>query len=615
MDSGNRQSRLVTLTASVVAIAALYLAKAVLIPFALALLTSFLLAPVVRRLQRWHFKRTLAVLATMSLLALLAGTLGWLVWGQAQDLSEKIPEYRQNIQRKVAAMREAIEEPFAKAAATVEALGSGVETPPPPPSGKPEPQEVRVVPAEHSPAAALADVAAPILRASTAAAMILLFAFVMLLRREDLRDRFIRLVGDGHLYVTTQALNEASEKLSAYLARQLLLNGLQGAVVGLALMLIGVPNALLWGLLSALLRYVPYVGAWIAAAFPILVSFATSNDWTQPLLVVGVIGLIELVSNNVLEPWVYGAATGISSMAVLLTTMFWTWLWGPIGLVLATPLTVCFVVLGKYAPRLHFLYLLLSDEPVLPLPARLYQRLLSGDQDECWALVRAELKEKPLHEVYDSLVLPALSMAEADRRHTALDAKTESSINETLELILDEAKDLGPAPPSADESATLLAETELRMICIPARDSADELAARMLRQVLAREGLEVEITPLAELVGETLDRLATAPADVVCVSSVPPTRLMHVRYACKRLRSRFPDLEIILGLWTHQLAPEDLADLNPTKDRIQIASSLAEARTIVRGLASSELSRRQTSPEPPETGRAAPAETHEPAAR
>jgi hypothetical protein len=243
--------------------------------------------------------------------------------------------------------------------------------------------------------------------------------------------------------------------------------------------------------------------------------------------------------------------------------------------------------------------------------------LLSGDEDECWALVRSELREKPLHEVYDSLVLPALSMAEADRQNTALDAKTEASIDQTLELILEETEELGVgvAPGAPDESTTLLSGTALRMICVPARDTGDVLAARMLRQVLAREGLELEITPLAELVGETLDRLASTPVHVVCLSSVPPTRLMHVRYLCKRLHSRFPELEIILGLWTYQIAAGDLADLVPSNDHVHIASSLADVRTILQGLASSELSRRQGSLDTPATSREMAEEAHEPATR
>ncbi len=599
MDSENKQSRLVTLIASVIVVGALYLAREVLIPFALAVLTSFLLAPVVRRLQRWHFRRTLAVITTMGLLAVIAGGVGWLVWGQAQALAHNLPQYRQNIKTKIVTMREAFEEPFARAAATVRALGSDIEAPASPAIEGPEPQAVRIVEPAHSPVGAVADVLEPILDSSTTAAMILLFSFVMLLKREDLRDRFIRLVGGGQIYVTTQALNEASEKLSAYLARQVLLNSLQGAVVGLGLMVIGLPNSLLWGLLSALLRFVPYVGPWVAAIFPFLVSFAISDGWSQPLMVVALIGVIELVSNNILEPWVYGSATGISSMAILITTMFWTWLWGPIGLVLATPLTVCFVVMGKYAPRLHFLYLLLGDAPVLPVPARLYQRLLAGDPDECWSLVRSEMRQKPLYEVYDSVVLPALAMAESDRRRKALDARTETLVDETVGLILDEAEDFQPTREDQPGSSSLLSDNALGVLCVPTRDVGDELAAMMLRQVLARDGMHVEITPLAELAGETLDRIAAGPVRVVCISSVPPTRLMHVRYLCKRFHGRFPDLEIILGLWTLQVEPADVADLVPLNDRIHVVTSLAEVRSLLLGFASAERSLRQGSLEPP----------------
>jgi predicted PurR-regulated permease PerM len=594
MDHSGKYSKLITLAASVIVIAALYLARAVLIPFVLAMLVSFLLAPLVLRLQRWHLRRLPAVIAVLILVFGLTGALGWLVTGQVRHLSAELPKYRQGLQAKMASLREVLDKPFRQAKETVADLSTGLAPPPPPEAAASQVQTVRIEETPRGPLEFIADVLSPAIDILITAAMVLLFAFVMLLRREDLGDRFMRLTGSGQIVVTTQALNEASKKVSSYLARLLLLNGVHGAAVGIGLALIGVPNALLWGLLAGVLRFIPYVGPWLAASFPLLSSIATSVGWSQPLMTIGLFAVLELISNNLLEPWIYGRGTGISPLAILVSTLFWTWLWGPVGLVLSTPLTVCLVVIGKYVPQLHFLNLLFGDAPGLPPPARLYQRMIAGDQDQAWCVLEAEMRDKPLDEVYDGIVLPALSMAEHDRKRGALDEEAVARVVETLKLLLDEA-----SAPRAELDAGAngieapLPRQELRVLCLPARGEADFLAGVMLGQVLERDGIEVEVAQLAELASETLVMLEDRPVDVVCISAVPPSRFMHVRYLCKRIAGRYPDLPIVAGMWTLDLEAAEVTDRLRILEGVHVVASLGEARRLVRELTGPARIRRE----------------------
>jgi hypothetical protein len=289
-----------------------------------------------------------------------------------------------------------------------------------------------------------------------------------------------------------------------------------------------------------------------------------------------------------LEPWIYGTGTGISPLAILVSALFWTWLWGPVGLVLATPLTVCLVVMGKYVPQLQFLHLLFGDAPGLSPPARLYQRLIAGDQDQAWFVLRKEIEQKTLHELYDSVVLPALSIAEHDRQRGALDEEFEARIEETMKLLLEEAGELRTGPDAGSDSTVAPASTDpLRVFCLPARGTADALAAAMLRQVLERDGAKVEVSPVAELSGDTLDLLESHRVDIVCISAVPPSGFMHVRYLCKRIASRFPTLPIVAGMWTLELETQELADRLPILAGVHVVSSLGEARIHVRQFAES----------------------------
>ena len=418
-----------------VVVAALYLAKGVLVPLTLAVLLSFLLSPVCDWLERRRLGRIPAVLVTAILGFAALGAVAWTAVVQMTDLAPKMPEYQDNLQSKLHSANEYLSAALTKVTRTAQEMGQSL-----PPSeladelqGRKEPTyAVRVLPSPASPLQVLGGTFGAILYALGSTGIVILLVVFFLIRREDLRDRFIRLVGQGHVTVTTQMLEDAATRVSRYLATQFLINFTFGVAVGIGLFVIGVPNAILWGILATTLRFIPYIGPWIAAAMPIGLSMAISTNWLAPILTLGLFVVLELISNNVIEPWLYGKSTGVSAVAVLIAAVFWTWLWGIAGLLLATPLTVCLLVIGKHVPQLSFLNILLGNEPVFEPKKRVYQRLLAGDQEEAAELVEEFLEHQPLVEVYDTVLIPALALAETHWHRGELDEGRHKFILESL---------------------------------------------------------------------------------------------------------------------------------------------------------------------------------------
>jgi len=394
----------------------------------------------------------------------------------------------------------------------------------------------------------------PLISPLASAAIVIVFLIFMLLKREDLRNRFIQLIGGERLNVTTQALNDAARRISRYLLMQLIINSAYGLVICVGLLLIGLPNALLWGALTAVLRFVPYIGPWIAAMMPIAISLAVFDGWLQPALVLALFIVNELVSNNFIEPWLYGSSTGISTIGILTSAVFWTWIWGPIGLVLATPLTVCLTVVGRYVPQLAFFNIMLSDQETLPPHSRFYQRLLALDPEEATEVAEEYLATTSLAELYDAVLLPALSLAEQDRHQGNLDDVKQQFILQTTREIVEE---IGERVVKASDEVEQVSERAPRIapaqsaviLCLPARDEADELAGMMLVQLLCQRGLAARVVSNKTLSSEMMEQVQAESSAVVCVSALPPFAAMHARYLCKRLRPRFPQLRIIVGLW------------------------------------------------------------------
>jgi AI-2E family transporter/B12 binding domain len=393
--------------------------------------------------------------------------------------------------------------------------------------------------------------------------------------------------------VTTQMMEDAGARVSRYLSMLFLINVTFGASVGIGLYLIGVPNAILWGILAAALRFIPYIGPWIAAAMPIGLSMAISTGWVAPILTVGLFVVLELFSNNVMEPWLYGKNTGVSPVAILVAAVFWLWLWGPVGLLLATPLTVCLLVVGKHFPQLSFLGILLGNEPVFEPKKRIYQRLLAGDQEEADELLEDLLEHKPLAEVYDTVLIPALALAETHwHRGEFNDGKHKfimESLKEMIQDQIDRQQEVQAQEKSADTQAAtadsglvddVIDSSSLCILSLPARSEADEIAAMMLAQVLETKSCVVHAVSVTYLASEMVDFVEQRKADVVCVSATPPGAMMHARYLCKQLRRRFPKVKLVVGLWDIE------GDLVKASERIgcgaTVVATLADAQEQIR---------------------------------
>ena len=634
-------SRFLLLATICVTVAGLYFGQEVLVPIALAILFSFLLAPLVRLLERVRLPRVAAVIVSVLLAFSAAGGIGYVVYNQLADLTPRLPGYAENVQRKIAGMNEPggmlawvhhttaearhmlvpTSRPSTRptttmsASASARAVGNAADkvvgAEPPTTSPAEGVQRVEVVNAQGgtSPLEVVRSIAGKVLGPAGTAFIVVVFTIFMLLQREDLRDRMIRLVGREQLTTTTQALDDAAQRVSRYLLLQSIVNGTVGLIVWLLLWLVGkvagtpFPSPALWGLLAALLRFIPYVGIWISAVTPVLLSLAVFTTFRWTFATLGVYLCTELVTANAIEPALFGSNTGIGTLAVLVAAAFWTWLWGPVGLLLSTPLTVCLVVMGKYVPALEFLTVLLSDEPALSPPDRVYQRLLAQDQEEAADLIHEYAKTMPVEELYDTVLLPALVQAEADARHGGLTDERRAAIHRGVADVIEEmgdrlkadaAKadgaqpgDLAPPPPGS--RVRLPQGCLLNVVCLPAHDEVDALAARMLAQLLEVRGYCVKVVSPEELTSEMVAAVETGRPDVVVVSSLPPAAVAHARYLCKRLHGKVPDVPMIVGLWA------TTRDLDRTRDRlacareVQLAGGLRQAITQLHELVQPKL--------------------------
>jgi predicted PurR-regulated permease PerM len=543
-------------------IAALYFTREILIPFAFALTLTFVLTPVVARLERLRVGRIVSVLTTVLASIAVACGIAWSIANQLVDVANQLPLYRENIHAKIEAFHIPVRGQLGQAAESVKEivrdLTSGAV---PAQSRKPRsaptavsPTPVQIVESPASGWAELRDLGTPILAPLGLVGIVVIFTIFMLFEREDLRNRLLRLVGLSQLNLMTQALDDAAGRVSRYLLMQFLVNAGVGALFGFGLYLIGVPYPVLWGVVAAILRIVPYVGTLVAATLPIALSLAVFDGWLRPLLVFLLIAGLELIIANFVEPWLYGAHVGISSLALLVTAVFWTVLWGPAGLILSTPLTVCVVVLGRYVPQLSFLHILLGDEPVLAAEAQLYQRLLAMDQLEAHTIVDQFLKGKLLIELYDSVLIPALSMAEQDRHKGTIDSAREEFLFLSVNEMIAEFSEYQPADAlSGEDSAPISDAAELpsvRILCLPAHDRADEITAAMLAQILEQKGLAAMSFPV---VGpspiEYIASIGATRGDVVCISALPPYAFAPARALCKQIRERFPKLKVVVCIW------------------------------------------------------------------
>jgi predicted PurR-regulated permease PerM len=550
---------LIALGNVVLIIASLYWAQAILIPVALAVLLTFLLSPVAGALERIALGRLPSVILIVVFTFSLLGGIGWIVTLQFGSLANELPTYRKNIRQKIADIREAGKGgALEKVQKTAEDVKEEFQKKDEPPRVQAKPREVVVQAEESSTFWPIPLAVGPMVERFAGAGLVIVLVIFMLIQREDLRNRLIRLVGYGRLTVTTRALEEAGQRISRYLLMQTIINSSFGLAVGFTLYLIGLPYAILWGFLAAILRFIPYVGPFAAAIMPSALSLAVFEGWLWPILVVGLFLALELLNNMVLEPLLYGESAGVSGVGLLFAVAFWTWLWGPIGLVLATPLTVCVVVLGKYVPRMDFIGVLISDQPAMESNISYYQRLLAMDQAEAAEIVEEHLKTHPAEQIYDDVLVPALNYVRRDRELGRLTEDIEQFVFRATREILDDLNGLKTQSSSKVSDSSKAATIDENSLVIlpkvpilgcPAQDEADELALHMFRQLIDSTKYEVEIMSDAMLTAEVVALIGEKNPAMICIAAVSPGGLSHTRYLCKRLRARFPNLKIAVGRW------------------------------------------------------------------
>jgi predicted PurR-regulated permease PerM len=572
-DNAKSQALLIVL----IVVAVLYFARTIFIPLAFSVLLTFMLAPLVSRLRRWGLGRVPAAAIVVFIAFSILVVFGGIMASQLGDLAQKFPEYQHNLHQKLESIRSSGGGLMKRMTGTVQEFTEEI-TPPSPQSNTP-PSEERPVPVEirrapFSPIESVQKVLGSVFSLMVTMGIVVVFVIFMLIQREDLRDRLVRLAGSRQINLTTNVLDDAAYRVSRYLLAQFVINSSYGLVTGTVLYFIHIPNPLLWGMLAAVLRYIPYLGIWVAALMPAAVALAVKPGWVEVPTVLGVYLGVDLLMYNFIEPLLYGSSTGLSPLAVLVAAVFWTWLWGPAGLLLAMPLTVCVVVIGHHVPNLTFLQVLLSDEPVLPPETRFYQRMLALDLEDALLVCEDFLKGKSLEDLYDAVIVPALSLAEEDRHRGKLDeAKEQFLFQNTRSLIEDIAeraeeliagtKNGNGGKVNESEKIILESAAPTEVLCIPARDEADELAAFMLQMLLQKRGITGKTIASAISPSALAHEFNGSKPKVACVTAIPPFAYMHTRYLCRRLRNQLHELRLVAALLTEKEAEQPKTTSGP----------------------------------------------------
>lgn len=610
-DNTDRFSWFLRLATFVIVVAILRVAEDVLMPIAFSVLLAFLLTPLVVRLTRLGLPKSLSIVLTVSVAFATLGIVGWIVTAQAISLVRELPNYEENLRQKIAALK-APQTPavMTRMSGMVENLRREIKSAAPdkpttaPSADDPKPVPVEIKPTEPTPWELARDLVKPVLRPLGVAGIVIVFVVAMLFQREDLRDRFLKIVSAGRLNIATQALDDAASRVSRYLGMQLIVNAGYGVPIGIGLWWIGIPNALLWGLLATLLRFIPFIGPWIAALFPIALSIAVDPGWTMLLYTVGLFLAMELISNNLIEVVLYGASTGISNLALLVAAVFWTWLWGPAGLVLSTPLTVCVLVLGNYVPGMNFLSMLLGSQPALEPPAQFYQRMLSMESEDMFDVASNYITEHSLEEFYDDIFIPALLMCEHDRHNGALPEPRQRFIFQASRELIEElerqdevARVEAAGKPVPEQTLAANAPAIPKVLGFPARDEADELVGLMLCHLLRRRGIAAGFNPLTAPLDQPLATIAERKIPATFISALPPSAIGGARYQCRRLRQASADAPVIVGLWRHPTPREELHKRLAAYRPTEIVTNLRDAVAQLEKL----LGRRADAPTPTDT--------------
>jgi predicted PurR-regulated permease PerM len=592
----SRLSRVLTFLALGLVVAILYFARDIIVPLALAILLSFLLSPVVRALRHLRLGRIAAVTITAMVSFLIILGFVAVVVQEVSSLARDLPQYRSNLEAKVHSLPELV--PGAgvlrRAADMLSELRKELvasETHVPTPAGRPaptgnlvetaKPLPVEIKQPDLEPLPLIRSIVGPLLQPLAAAGLVVVFVIMILIDWEDLRDRLLRLAGRRDLHRTTEAMGDAAQRLSRYLARQLIVNVTCGVPIGVGLSVIGIPNAALWGIFVVVLRFVPYLGIIIAAGFPLALAIAVDPGWSLLLWTISLFVVIELAVTYFVEPRVYGAGTGLSPIAVILAAVFWTWLWGPIGLLLSAPLTTCLVVLGRHVPHLEFFDVILGNQPVLAPEETFYQRLLANNPEEAAEQTEEATKERTLAAFFDEVAVPALRSAQADSDRGVLTANRRIEIREAVRAMLEDLSD------DTIENAASAPAKLPPVCCVAGHNELDAAAALLLVHLLRLEGHAGKAPVLSadQLMSDAFDpRLKEAK--LICLSLIGTSTPARARYLLRRVRRRAPHANLIVAFWG--IPEEDLAAKKATIDgSVQTVATFREALAISHVLLSS----------------------------
>jgi predicted PurR-regulated permease PerM len=619
-------STMIAVLFGVVIVACLYVGREVLVPIAVAVLMSFILAPLVDLLQKWYVPRVIAVVFSTLVAFSLVFSVGVLMISQVNQLAVDLPSYQATLRQKIENIRgvAAGAGTLERASEVLKELGKEIDkptsTPTAVPPGRPDmtsPEKPLLVELRQPDPGALQTLAtfiAPLGNPLASIGIVIIFVIFILLQRQDLRGRLVRLVGSRDLQRTTAALDDAGERLSRLFLTQLALNAAFGFVIGAGLWVIGVPNAPLWGVLAMVLRFVPYVGALVAAIFPLVLAAAVGTGWTMVLSTAALFLVVEPLVGHVIEPLVYGRSTGLSPVAVIAAATFWTWLWGPIGLILATPLTICVVVLGRHVDRLKFLDVMLGDRPALTGAELAYQRMLARDPVEAAEQAQAFLKDKPLVAYYDEIVIEALKLAQGDAERGRLDDDSMIGVRDVVvEIVDDLAAHIDVAKAESHDAHSGLARVEeasqptavelpeaprieTAVVCVPGVGVFDEAIALILTQLLLRRGIASRAEPADALSGSRILDLKAKNLDLVCLCYVEEATPAQIRYTLRRLRRNVPDAHILVSLLGSGRKGGNSAELPDGGNASVVTGTLRETVEAIRALAIAS-ERRQVRPE------------------
>ena len=542
--------KLVDVAYLVLILAAFAWAKEFLLPLILAILISFLLAPVVSRLERWHFPRAVAVLSVVAIAFALIGGLCSTLSLQGLDLVNSLPKYSDNIHAKWVAIQKGPPGPLNLAFTNVGSMIADLGKVSASAGGaqKLEPTKVEVVSATGSVFSLVRNSLTPVLGPIGEFAVVVVLVVFLLLERKRFRLRFLRLIGHSRIATTTLAVDEAGSRLSGFLLGQLMVNTGFAILLGIGLFLIGIPNAFLWAVLTLVLRFLPYVGLWISAFFPVALSIAISAGWREPVLTLALYGVLEVITNNVVEPFVLGGSTGMSPLAIIVSALFWTWLWGPIGLLLATPLTACLVVLGRYFPAFYICSVLLADEPPTSAETKLIRFLTEGRLPEAKALLQELAGMQLSIGIVEELILPTLRAIENDLYPGAGGGATKSRIYEQLRELIEEMT--VEIPTELEQSSEPSTSGQPGITIMPFMGEGDEIVGNVIARLLAVEGIGTHLLSWRTLRAEKVARLKELKSTWILLSAIESRSVNTVGKMANSIKLEVPDARILLGLWS-----------------------------------------------------------------